>query len=217
MQTVESLYKFIDTLVPHKPAYEAEGEGVGPAERLSLGHHLRCAIVVAHVHTSDVAVGYQPQGFLGDMVSLQILFHTQTFGIDVRGTEAENTVGENEYLLHQSGGRGEHEARIGVHPHRTRHIQAAIMEISPALGVMECTISGFSLRNTRTICHSERKSLKREIWRSIGTAMVRTPSLSAIIFSSVQATTPPLHHNIVKASATGHGRSYPTTWEQWIP
>jgi hypothetical protein len=50
------------------------------------------------------------------------------------------------------------------------------MQISPALGVIEWTKSGRSRLITRHICHNERKSFINEMCRSIGTAMVRTPS-----------------------------------------
>ena len=66
----------------------------------------------------------------------------------------------------------------------TRVNQAATMESRPAFGVMECTMSGFSFRNTRTKRMSEAKSRSGAIFRCIGTASVRTPSRRAMLSSS---------------------------------
>ena len=62
----------------------------------------------------------------------------------------------------------------------TRHIHAASMEMRPAFGVMECTMCGRSRRNARIMSHSDRRSLAKEMWRSMGTSRTATPSLSAI-------------------------------------
>ena len=53
----------------------------------------------------------------------------------------------------------------------TPAIHAAIIQSNPALGVMECTICGFSLRNVRHNCHKDFISLIGEIWRSIFTSI----------------------------------------------
>ena len=45
----------------------------------------------------------------------------------------------------------------------TRASHAAIMPMSPALGVMVCSIVGRSLRSTRHMRHSERKSRNGEM------------------------------------------------------
>lgn len=66
----------------------------------------------------------------------------------------------------------------------TLHIRAAIMANSPALGVSEWTICGFSLRNRMMSLISAIKSFKGAMWRSIGIAQVLTPSLSATLCNS---------------------------------
>ena len=58
----------------------------------------------------------------------------------------------------------------------TRANQADNIQMSPALGVIEWTITGRSRRMTRHIFHNDFKSLIREMCRSMGTAIVRTPS-----------------------------------------
>ena len=60
----------------------------------------------------------------------------------------------------------------------TPAIFAAIIHKSPALGVIECTISGRSLFNTRTNFTNETRSLSGLTCRSICTPMVWTPSRS---------------------------------------
>ncbi len=65
----------------------------------------------------------------------------------------------------------------------TRHIQAAIIERSPAFGVIECTIAGRSLRNTLNRRQRLLRSFNGEMCLSIGTATVLTPSRAASVSS----------------------------------
>ena len=66
----------------------------------------------------------------------------------------------------------------------TRVSHAATIHIIPALGVIECTTCGFSLRNTLIILISDFKSFTIEICLSIGTATQWNPSLSLSSSSS---------------------------------
>ena len=59
----------------------------------------------------------------------------------------------------------------------TRAIQAASMHRRPALGVIECTMHGFSFIITFVNLKSDRRSLKGDMCRSMLTPMVRTCSL----------------------------------------
>ena len=69
--------------------------------------------------------------------------------------------------------------RTGTRVHR-----AAIIDRSPAFGVMEWTMSGRSFRKTRMSSNRDFRSLKGAIFRAMGTEMVRTFSRLRMLSSS---------------------------------